>query len=491
MLARYHARVVGSILCFCLAFVSAEAFEIELGDVEVSIPIGGAGVGAGGGAEKKENEWELEVSGDEDLMTCTLQDNNALDGLIGKKIDQLIQKGKDSVNKTLATNGICSAVNYSNSGVDIFKLFSSSWGGNGFIRDFIGKENVGNPFDLGGFAKCKVDFDWMKNSTLGKLCSGEKDDTPLSPPLVLAANSVEGEGLFAGGMDRSKSTIPVEKREYPSGLTGKDLYSRYKGKEGGYLIASAEEDPYGSTAVAMKTFDKASIVLKTMALKSRRGSSGKGKRKVGASNDFGADNADLIKLPPTKAKSLDLEDETVQYYTKLDPDLNEFKDTLTRRLRKIYTTNSSKGIKIGEGKKMISLAKYRDREKNATAKFYKDKKSGLASMYEAAETEAKAELASELLLMTADPNYIADPSEARLQYIKDSQRNAFKYAALIQQEKNKQLKLRIARKMKHKKQMIDMVKRQAEISASLFRDDIARHEIKKLLKAVDESVKYE
>jgi len=86
------------------------------------------------------------------------------------------------------------------------------------------------------------------------------------------------------------------------------------------------------------------------------------------------------------------------------------------------------------------------------------------------------------------PNYIADPSEARVALIKPSQRNAFRYAALIQQEKNKQLKLKYALEIKRKQQQIDILKRQAQIRASIFRDEIAVHELKHIGMDADAAV---
>jgi len=115
-------------------------------------------------------------------------------------------------------------------------------------------------------------------------------------------------------------------------------------------------------------------------------------------------------------------------------------------------------------------------------------KLNLSAIYKGIEDEAKARMASEMLLMTTDPNYIADPSEARASLIKPSQRNKFRYAALIQQEKNKMLKLKYAKEIKRKQQRIDLIKKQAYIRASLFRPEIAKHELKHLLSAADKSV---
>jgi len=85
-------------------------------------------------------------------------------------------------------------------------------------------------------------------------------------------------------------------------------------------------------------------------------------------------------------------------------------------------------------------------------------------------------------------NYIADPSEARAALIKPSQRNAFRYAALIQQEKNKQIKLKYALEIKRKQQQLDILKRQAHIRASIFRDEIAVHELRHIMMDADANV---
>jgi hypothetical protein len=200
----------------------------------------------------------------------------------------------------------------------------------------------------------------------------------------------------------------------------------------------------------------------------------------------GTDDINETLLPETKADSMDMEDEIVGIQTRMSADLNQFTDTLTRALQ---VELAEIPMESGNSRHLISLARYERDEKNATKEFFKDKKSGLSDIYKGIEDEAKAQMASEMLLMTADPNYIADPSEARAALVKPSQRNKFRYAALIQQEKNKQLKLKYALKIKRKQQMVDLAKKQAYIRASIFRASAAKHELEHLLKKADESVK--
>ena len=194
-------------------------------------------------------------------------------------------------------------------------------------------------------------------------------------------------------------------------------------------------------------------------------------------------------LPATKAESMDMEDEVVGLQSRMTSDLNQFGDTLTRALQKKFYDMNLTLKDTHDGKPhLMSLAHYGRDEKNVTGEFFRSKESGLSAIYAGIEEEAKARMASEMLLLTTDPNYIADPSEARAALIKPSQRNAFRYAALIQQEKNKQIKLKYALEIKRKQQMVDLIKKQAQIRASLFRASAAKHELEHLLKKVDESV---
>ena len=220
----------------------------------------------------------------------------------------------------------------------------------------------------------------------------------------------------------------------------------------------------------VNNFDKPTIVLKTFA-----------------AMNLGTDDANATGLPETKADSIDLEDEIVGTQVRMTADLNQFSGTLTRALEKKF---SEIDMKDG-GEHVMSLSRYDRKEKEKAKEFFRSKESGLSKIYEGIEKEVKSRMASEMLIMTADPNYIADPSEARAALIKPSQRNAFRYAALIQQEKNKMLKLKYALEIKRKQQMVDLLKQQAQIRASVFRDSAAKHELYHLLEKADESVSLE
>ena len=53
------------------------------------------------------------------------------------------------------------------------------------------------------------------------------------------------------------------------------------------------------------------------------------------------------------------------------------------------------------------------------------------------------------------------------------------------------LKLKYASIIKRKQQMVDLIKQQAYIRASIFRDEIAQHELEHILKAADANVSVE
>ncbi len=484
---------------------------------------------------EKLNQYEYQTQGDSYLMSCDWEDNETeikgvpggattftlLSKLIGENItpkdsiEDIIEK---VIKKEMPTDGICGnlihetvlsgkVVGNANASkiqkilqfirkiINIYYSVKNVLGDpsdtnytyimNG-VNEFIGEKKVGSSFDLGAFAKCEIKQEKIEDMLISKFCTGEEENVTFSPAATLTANTVDAMGLPSyGGKDGDKknSIKKVSKRHYPAkdkNITGKMLYedngTGLNGNpDGGILLAEAKKDPYGSTATALNSFDKPTLVLKDLALK-----------------NFGTSDINVTTLPATKAQSMDLEDEIVKLQTRMDADLNQFADTLTRALRKelldktrIEADNWMKGK--DPKPHLASQAAYEMREKNVTQKFFQSKTSGLAAIYKGIEDEAKARMASEMLLMTTDPNYIADPSEARAALIKPSQRNKFRYAALIQQEKNKQLKLKYAKEIKRKQQMVDIIKQQAYIRASLFRDEIAKHMLKHLLDKVDES----
>ena len=416
--------------------------------------------------------WELDVLGDQDILSCTLEEGT----IKNKAIEELKKKMKIP-----DIDGICEVMNYTDIIGKIIDIFSDDYDKHFVDTDeliyaFIGKSNIGRSFDLGGFAQCKIELPKVEDTYLAKLCKRLSDENAtFSPAAVLTALTVDGAGLpsFSGIENNSESMKKVDDRKYPGGLSGKEIF-RESGlgtgniDDGGFLLGRAKADPYGSTAVALNSFDKPTIVLKTLA-----------------AMNSGTDDINETLLPATKADSMDMEDEVVGLQVRMSADLNQFTDTLTRALQSEFAEIP---MEEAGSRHLISLAKYERAEKNATTTFFKSKESGLADIYKGIEEQAKAEMASELLLMTADPNYIADPSEARAALVKPSQRNKFRYAALMQQEKNKMLKLKYATIIKRKQQMVDLAKKQAYIRASIFRASAAKHELEHILKKADESV---
>ena len=448
------------------------------------------------------NKYELETQGDSYLMSCDWEEGNNPTN----DIEHILMGVLNKSNSRSKADGICKNLNKEDLLKDpVFGLVLNQMkpfyeyvidnkrkvgGGvdqnytytvNPFVEfDFVGKDKVGSSFDLGAFAKCEINQEEIASMIISKFCAG-KGGLPFSPAATLTANTVDAMGLPSyGGKDGDKNNTikKVADRHYPSkdkNITGKILYedngTGINGNpDGGILLAEAKEDPYGSTATALNSFDKATLVLKDLALK-----------------NFGTSDVNVTTLPATKAQSMDLEDEIVQMQTRMDADLNQFNDTLTRTLRK-EILDKTLITRSKNDDTLVSQPYYAMREKKTTSDFFKSKVSALSAIYKGIEDEAKARMASEMLLMTTDPNYIADPSEARAALIKPAQRNKFRYAALIQQEKNKMLKLKYAKEIKRKQQRIDLIKKQAYIRASVFRPVIANNELDELLKAADATV---
>ena len=417
------------------------------------------------------DDWRLDISGDALNMECSAIDFD-LSQLINDRVSGICQTIQAEADESLGITGgsILGAILTGNTGSleDIL------------VGALVGR--FGSSFDLGGFARCETGFGDTNTTTLSSLCNHygtAQANRVMSAVKTWMVNSVDAEGLFGGGTAQDKP-VPVEERYYPSGLSAKDLYGVGKitdedgneyTVEGGYQYASLEDDPKGSTALAHTKFDKPTIYLKDFALKT-----------------IGTDDASAVRLPATKMESIKLVDETVAQQTRQHLDIPQFVDGLVTALRRLYTDPSK--LDVGVPPDMISLAEYAKKEKEVAHNFFSDRASGLAQIYEGVENEAKAKLGSMLLLENARDDAIMDPSESRLRYIDASQHNAFRYAALIQQERNKQMKLKVSLELKRARILIDIAKRQATIRASIFRDDIARNEIDLLLEAVDQSVSY-
>jgi len=508
VLARYQSKIVFKFVCLlALASVSADAFGLSDIAGFLQKPERKPAKDYHGKNQKPRPDWKISIGGQSELMGCNLQKG---------KLDEFWKR--ENLEKKQGICGLVEKAEKAEKSTKEDKASAVFWAVMDYVEDgdvdellgtFI-SYTVGNSFDLGNFARCDVSgLPPIEDSTLADYCK-ESNTTSLSPIAILGIGSIDAEGIIGGGAENDFNLTKVADRKFGVGkngkpaITGKELYDEANGTDGevttgGYIYKELKEDPMGSTAVAINSFDKATLVLKDYVLKAT-----------------GKSDISKLKLPKTKAQSIDLIDETVQLSTRLDVDFNEFTDTLTRKLMSVVSAddtveakNKHKLMKVAvekgyfdrNGKRFtknrkgqyhirdLSLAQYRAIEQNLTAEYFESNKSGLADIYKAVEYEAKAEYASEQLLMSSDPNYIADPSEARLAYIKDSQKNAFKYAALIQQEKNKKLKYKLAMKVKHKKQLIDLAKNMAQIRAARFRDDIAKAEIEDLLKKVDESVK--
>lgn len=414
-------------------------------------------------------DWELDIAGESVFANCTLNQDPA----------EMAKK---------AARGICQKIEEEEALADskavlaralLMTIYTDD---TTYIRDAAYDEIIkrtGTSFDLGGLATCNLDYTPITKTPLAALCQ-HRANAVLSSTLVWATQSVDAAGIFGGTGAVSKDAyVSPDKRIYPSGITGDELYKKHEyldaagnthTVQGGYMLGKLVENANGEEARSITANDKASLVLSDFSLKTLKTS-----------------NPNAIKLPATKADSIEEVDSAVQALMRLDIDFNEFTDGLARMLQMEY----KKEIIVGaDCDTMMTLAEYRNKELNVSAEFFKSTASGVPKMYETIIDEAKAKMSTELLMLTTDKDYIFDPSEARLAYISDEYKVAYKYKALIQQEKTKKMQYKISQEAKARKELLDLAKKQAQIKSRIFRDDIAECEIERLLGAVDQTISY-
>lgn len=445
-------------------------------------------------AEGTTYSWQEEVAGENLMLECTIPD---------------ISWGVD-----VKVNGICEMLGV-NRGSALSSIFDSL-GRLGLevpseVRNFVrddGSVNVGNLSTinaaLGGFGydassylgrisifsgvfgqqsliSCKTNAVALANNFLDNLC-GNIDKLVLDPAMSMITYSIDTDGFLPN--QGSGETVPIYERKYAGGLTGKDLYDEHDGVAGGMAHYAAHEDPSGAVAKSLESFDKPEMILSDMAYK------------LGKDGD-----ASAIQLPATKAKSIDDEDNIAKQQAADYPNFQEISDSIAKILRKGYLEEIGEKVSTPDNDctgEIKTLAAYKKEEDKLTTYYLLDQdgeymgkgKLNLETIMKQIASYVKADYASKHLLLTADPAYIIDPSEAMVSRIAKEDKLDFRYAAFVQQEKNKEVKIASALILKKLNEYLEIIKKQARIKASIFRDDLAKCEIEDLLKSVDESIDY-
>lgn len=256
---------------------------------------------------------------------------------------------------------------------------------------------------------------------------------------------------ISDGTTKNKPKKP-EEIKYSGGKNGKEVANHF-----------AEEyrtNPTSSTAMSWKKFDKSSLFLKEYSLKL-----------------VGSDNESLLKLPATKAESI--EDDTMIAALAVSTAVNHewAKDMLAQKAIATYSSISANTV---EEYKQKEFAKFESeiRTSEEVSELYMREQKFVDMKYAPQETLEKA-----------DPNYMFDPSEERAKELAPEQRNDYLFLALQHKAKMVKKNIEIGMEKKIRKEMIDITIKRAYYASSVFPTGVAEQEINQLLEAVDTAIK--
>lgn len=255
------------------------------------------------------------------------------------------------------------------------------------------------------------------------------------------------------------ATQDASKVKYPSGITQKELYG---GQEGGYYAYTAKHNPNSTTAIAYKSGDTATLVMKDIAIKATS-----------------YDSENLISLPKNKSDEIMITSAKAQLRY-VDPVINwsEFMDAVESNLSTQFMQLTPQGSDAAQMKADIESKEY---------KVYQDfiKSDYIQDVYKKQEDMLRTMYADLELLMTDSKDYVFDPSEAKADTLPLQARTRFKYKSLIQMTKETILKGFLGRAIKYKRELLDLALKKAYICASPYRPEIATQELKDILQNVD------
>jgi len=383
-----------------------------------------------------------QIYGNNEMMQC-LVDNINIDDIFGDKAKDMIDGICSSINldKIISqedTNKILSCVGIDLSTDNMQKNIESicASGGTGVGQD--GKGEVDQSLIVGG----AINIPSPENPK----------GVSYSSYFATLKGSIDAE-LPSTTNKHQKS---ISDRKYLSGITGYDLY----GKGGGALVSEAKKNPNGSTAKALNDFDKSTLILKEQAFAL-----------------VGHSDTNKIELPKTKLDAIKEQDDIVKLEGKKYHDLDNLSDGIASELIKKF-----KDIEAD------TLEEYYKKEKALFASYIKNSKK-IKKLYQDEEELNNALLSQKLFLETTRKNYIFDPSQTRADMILPEQKNNFKYLAQIQNTRIANLKLKKFIKYIKRREKIERAVKLSYVKASLWRGDIAKKEIDKMLSAVDQIIK--
>lgn len=279
-------------------------------------------------------------------------------------------------------------------------------------------------------------------------------------PVGVVGTAIEVEGANGGVPTTSSEEKDLGEKTFPSGVTGKDLYS---GADGGKIYENMKGDLNSADAMAVKTNNKNTLILKEMALKMN-----------------GTTDENSIHLPQDKLAVINEENVVANVVALGEVDYFALTDFLVREARKTFTSITAN-----------SLDEYYKKELQAYLSMIKNNANvskEIASIKENAMRAVGYRYEMELMKLKKDPNYIFNPSYTVEAITKPEYKDEFKAMSLFQMNEEAAIKSDMAKEKRKVSMQIDKTVQDAYYLASIFRADIAKKEVDEILKAVDRAI---
>ena len=277
------------------------------------------------------------------------------------------------------------------------------------------------------------------------------------------ATATTGSTVAGVGVGSDVKDNNVGNAKTPSG----DPLSVIDGKDGGIINKVRKEKPNSSTAKAYRDMDKYTLTLQRLVAMNAK-----------KADDEQRLDTRTFGLPATPLDVIQQENDMANLRAGFYVDLRDIQNKIVNAVRAKYQSISTE-----------TLSEYYIQEKKVFNEYIKkDFAPELEKIRLGAYKQIEAKWTARLFNMVSDKDYLFDTSNEQLKALPKNLRNKFIVKAMVQMNKETEIKARIALEKAELKEAIDRAIQRAYPASSVFRGDIAKKEIDKLLKAVDTAI---
>lgn len=278
-------------------------------------------------------------------------------------------------------------------------------------------------------------------------------------PVGVVGTALEVEGAN-GGVSTTSGEKDLGEKTFPGGITGEELYS---GTDGGKIYENMKKNLDGADAMAVKTNNKNTLILKEMALKLNN-----------------TTDENTIHLPQDKLAVIKAEDVAANIVALGGVDHFALTDYLVKEARKTFAGITADSLDEYYKKELQAYLAMIKSDTNVGTKIVSIKENAMRAIGYRYEMK--------LLSLKKDPNYIFNPSYTAEVFTKEEYKDDFKARSLFQMNEEAAIKSDMAKEKRRVSMLIDKTVQEAYYLASIFRADIAKKEVDEILKAVDKSI---